>query len=345
MFRLAHTEHLWWLTALAVIILLFAIDLIWTKKMVRKLSTVKLRGIVLPQLSFQSKWMHFLLFSGVWIFLIIGIANPQIGSKLYEAKREGIDIMLAVDVSNSMLAEDIRPNRLERTRMGVEKLIDNLDGDRLGIIVFAGKAYVQLPLTTDYAAAKLFTNSLSTTSVNNQGTSIGAALDMSLASFDFNTKTSKAIIIVTDGEDHEEDAVRLAEKAKDKGVIVYTIGLGSVQGAPIPVYRNGVQLGFRKDKNGNTIITKLNEQMLTDIAEAGGGQFFRADNGTIGLKSILEEINKLETTELDSKIFSDYEDRFQYFLLIAVILLILEILWPEKRMKFMDKLNLFEVKK
>jgi Ca-activated chloride channel family protein len=345
MFRLAHTEHLWWLSALVVIILLFAIDLIWTKKMVHKLSTIKLRGIVLPQLSFQSKWMHFILFSGVWIFLIIGISNPQIGSKLYEAKREGIDLMLAVDVSNSMLAEDIRPNRLERTRMGVEKLIDNLDGDRLGIIVFAGKAYVQLPLTTDYAAAKLFTSSLSTTSVNNQGTSIGSALEMSLESFDFNSKTSKAIIIVTDGEDHEENAVKLAEKAKDKGVIVYTIGLGSVQGAPIPIYRNGVQLGFRKDQNGNTIITKLNEQMLTDIADAGGGKFFRADNGNIGLKSILKEINKLETTELDSKIFSDYEDRFQYFLLVAVIFLILEILWPEKRSKFMNKLNLFEVKK
>jgi Ca-activated chloride channel family protein len=345
MFRFAHTEHLWWLAAIGILILVFGYNLIWTNKMVKKLSSVKLRGLVLPQLSLRTKWTHFILFVLMWTFLILGIANPQIGSKLYESKREGIDLILAVDVSNSMLAEDIRPNRLERTRMGVEKLIDNLQGDRLGIVIFAGRAYVQLPLTTDYAAAKLFTNSLSTNSVNNQGTSIGAALEMSLESFDFSTKTSKAIIIVTDGEDHEEDAIKLAKEARDKGVTIYTIGMGSVQGAPIPVYRNGVQLGFKKDKDGNTIITKLNEAMLMDIADIGGGKFFRANNGNIGLRTILDEINKLETTEMESKIFSDYEDRFQYFLLAALLLLILEIIWPEKRMKFMDKFNLFGVKK
>tara|TARA_R110002050_G_scaffold300621_1_gene471005 strand:- start:34853 stop:35890 length:1038 start_codon:yes stop_codon:yes gene_type:complete len=345
MFRLAHTEHLWWLLAIVVIVLVFLYNLVWTKKTVKKLSSVKLRGLVLPQLSLASKWTHLLFFILLWVFLILGIANPQIGSKLYESKREGIDLILAVDVSNSMLAEDIRPNRLERTRMGVEKLIDNLQGDRLGIVIFAGRAYVQLPLTTDYAAAKLFTNSLSTNSVNNQGTSIGAALEMSLQSFDYSTKTSKAIIIVTDGEDHEEDAIKLAREAKERGVTIYTIGMGSAQGAPIPVYRNGVQLGYKKDKDGNTIITKLNEAMLTDIADIGGGKFFRANNGNIGLRTILEEINKLETTEMESKIFSDYEDRFQYFLLAALMLLILEIIWPEKRMKFMDKFNLFTVKK
>lgn len=345
MFRLAHTEYLWWLLAILIITIVFVYNLLWSKKMVKKLSSVKLRGLVLPQLSFGVKWVHFLLFVLMWVFLIIGIANPQIGSKLYESKREGIDLIVAIDVSNSMLAEDIKPNRLERTRMGVEKLIDNLEGDRLGIVIFAGKAHVQLPLTTDYAAAKLFTNSLSTSSVNSQGTSIGAALETSLQSFDFSTKTSKAIIIVTDGEDHEEDAIKLAKQAREKGVIIYTIGMGSVQGAPIPIYRNGVQLGYKKDKDGTTIITRLNEAMLMDLADHGGGQFFRAGNGSIGLKSILSEINKLEATEMESKIFSDYEDRFQYFLIAALFLLILEIIWPEKRMKFMDKFNLFSVKK
>lgn len=345
MFRLAHTEHLWWLLAIVIIVLVFLYNIIWTKRMVKKLSSVKLRGLVLPQLSLATKWTHFILFTLIWSLLILGISNPQIGSKLYESKREGIDLILAVDVSNSMLAEDIRPNRLERTRMGVEKLIDNLQGDRLGIVIFAGRAYVQLPLTTDYAAAKLFTNSLSTNSVNNQGTSIGAALEMSLQSFDFSTKTSKAIIVVTDGEDHEEDAIKLAKEAKEKGVTIYTIGMGSIQGAPIPVYRNGVQLGYKKDKDGNTIVTKLNEAMLMDIADIGGGKFFRANNGNIGLRTILDEINKLETTEMESKIFSDYEDRFQYFLLAALLLLIIEIIWPEKRMKFLDKFNLFGVKK
>ena len=345
MFRLAHTEHLWWLLALLVVAFVFAYNLLWTKKMVKKLSSVKLRGLVLPQLSFKTKWGHFFLFILTWIFLILGIANPQIGSKLYESKREGIDLIVAIDVSNSMLAEDIKPNRLDRTRMGVEKLIDNLEGDRLGIVIFAGKAYVQLPLTTDYAAAKLFTSSLSTGSVNSQGTSIGAALETSLQSFDFSTKTSKAIIIVTDGEDHEEDVISLAQQAREKGVTVYTIGMGSAQGAPIPIYRNGIQLGYKKDKNGTTIITRLNEAMLMDIADNGGGKFFRANNGSLGLKSILSEINKLEATEMESKIFSDYEDRFQYFLIAALLLLLLEIIWPEKRMKFMEKFNLFSVKK
>ena len=345
MFRFAHIEHLWWLLALVAITFLFAIDLIWTKKMVRKLSSIKLRKVVLPQLSLGSKWMHYILFSFAWVFLILGIANPQIGSKLFEAKHEGIDIVMAIDVSNSMLAEDIKPNRLERTRLGIEKLIDNLQGDRLGIVIFAGKAFVQLPITTDYAAAKMFTNTLSTTSVNEQGTSIGAAIEMSMESFDFESPTSKVIIIVTDGEDHEEDAVKLAKEAKEKGVKVYTIGMGSSEGAPIPIYRNGNQLGFRKDKQGNTIVTKLNEEMLSDIADAGDGKFFRATNGNIGLQSVLDEINSLEKTELESKIYSDYEDRFQYFLIAALFFLLLEMIWPEKRMKLMDKLNLFEVKK
>ena len=345
MFRFAHINYLWLLLGILLIVLAFGSHLIWTKKRINQLSSIKLRGLVLPQFNIKTKWAHLLLFILMWVFLIFGIANPQIGSKLYEAKREGIDLMVAIDVSNSMLAEDIKPNRLERTRMGVEKLIDNLHGDRLGIVIFAGKAYVQLPLTTDYAAAKLFTNSLSTGSVNSQGTSIGAALETSLASFDFSSKSSKAIIVVTDGEDHEDDALKLAKEAREKGVSIYTIGLGSVQGAPIPIYKNGVQLGYRKDKQGNTIITKLNEEMLSDLANAGGGQFFRANNGRIGLKEILNEINKLETTELESKVFSDYEDRFQYFLAFALLFLIIEIMWPEKRLKFIDKLNLFNVKK
>lgn len=345
MFRFAHIEHLWWLLAILVILIAFGSHLVWTKKKVAQISSVKFRNVVIPQFNTKTKWAHLILFLFMWVFLILGIANPQIGSKLYEAKREGIDLMVAVDVSNSMMAEDIKPNRLERTRMGVEKLIDNLQGDRLGIVIFAGKAYVQLPLTTDYAAAKLFTSSLSTGSVNSQGTSIGAAIETCLSSFDFETKTSKAIIVVTDGEDHEEDAIKLATEAKEKGVTIYTIGLGSVKGAPIPIYKNGVQLGYRKDKEGNTIITKLNEEMLVELASAGGGQFFRADNGHIGLREILEEINKLETTELDTKIFSDYEDRFQLFLGAALLFLIIEILWPEKRLKFIDKLNLFGVKK
>lgn len=248
MFRFAHTEYLWGLLAIIVIAIAFGLYLIWLRKSIKQLSSKKLRPMVLPQFNIKTKWGHFILFVLMWIFLILGIANPQIGSKLYESNREGIDLIIAVDVSNSMLAEDIKPNRLERTRLGIEKLIDNLNGDRIGIVIFAGKAYIQLPLTTDYAAAKLFTQSLSTTSVNSQGTSIGAALETSMLSFDFETQTSKAIIVITDGENHEVNAIEFAQEAHEKGVIIYTIGIGSVKGAPIPIYKNGVQLGYRKDK-------------------------------------------------------------------------------------------------
>jgi Ca-activated chloride channel family protein len=289
--------------------------------------------------------MHFTLFVIAWILLVFGIANPQMGSKLFETKHEGIDLVLAIDVSNSMLAEDIRPNRLERTRLGIQKLIDNLQGDRLGIVIFAGQAFVQLPITTDYAAAKLFSNSMNTNSINEQGTSIGAAIELSLESFDFETPTSKVIIVVTDGEDHEENAIKMAELATEKGVKVFTIGMGSSNGSPIPLYRNGVQLGYLKDAQGNTVVTKLNEDLLVDIANAGNGKYFRATNGAIGLNAILDEINKLEKTELESKIYSDYEDQFIYFLIAALGILVIEILWPEKRLAIWDKIQLFGVKK
>lgn len=341
MFRFGHIEYLWWLLGLVVIALLFISHIIWTKKTVRKISNSTYRDLVIPGLSLSSKWIRFFFFFMGWLTLIIGLANPQIGSKLFEAKHEGIDLVLAIDVSNSMLAEDIRPNRLERTRLGIEKLIDKLEGDRLGIVIFAGKAFVQLPLTTDYAAAKLFTRNLNTNSVSEQGTSIGTALDVSLQSFDFESPTSKVVIVVTDGEDHEEDAIKMAQTAKSKEVKVFTVGMGSVQGAPIPIYKNGNQLGYRKDKNGKTIVTKLNENMLQEIADAGGGKFFRASNGNIGLQSILDEINSLEKTELESKIYSDYEDRFQYFLIGALLLFLLEVFWPQKRIKFIENLNLF----
>lgn len=344
MFRWAHIEHLWWLLALIPMIFLWVKELWWIKDRINLISSSKYRNLVLPQFSIRAKTMNFIWFALGWVFLIIAIANPQIGTKLYESKHEGIDLFLAIDVSNSMLAEDIRPNRLERTRMGVDKLVDNLQGDRLGIVVFAGQAFVQLPLTTDYAAAKLFTNTLNTTTVNEQGTSIGAAIETAISSFEPNSETSKVIIIVTDGEDHEEDAIKMAKEAKEQGILIYSIGMGSVKGAPIPIYKNGYQLGYRKDNEGNTIVTKLNEEMLSQLAEVGGGKFFRANNGNIGLKNILDEINSLEKTELESKIFSDYEDRFPIFLLASLVCFLISILWPEKRLLLQDKFQIFKVK-
>lgn len=342
MFRFAHSEYLWGLLGWVLLLVIFLLRNRWNKKTLSLLSSAKFRELIIPRYSTASRWGKFIVLSLAWFFLIIGLANPQIGSKLMEVKREGIDLIIAVDVSNSMQAEDIQPNRLERTKLGIEKLIDQLRGDRIGMIVFAGKAFVQLPLTTDYAAAKLFTHHLSTELVSEQGTAIGAALELSMESFDLESETSKAIIVVTDGENHEDNALDLARDAANQGVKIYTIGMGSVEGAPIPIYSSGRQIGYKKDKEGNTIVTRLNENMLTELAEIGNGIFVRANSGNAGLKKILDSIEGMNKKEIESKVFSEYEDRYQYFIAMALLLLTLEILLPEKRTKLRDRIKLFE---
>lgn len=276
-----------------------------------------------------------------YALLIIGIANPQTGSKLVEGERKGIDIMIALDVSNSMLAEDIQPNRLERAKQSISKLIDKLGNDRIGIIVFAGHAYMQLPITTDYSAAKMFLETINTRIVPTQGTAIGTAIDMAVNSFDDETH-SRAIIVITDGENHEDEPIESAKNAVDQGIIVYTIGMGLLEGAPIPEYNQyNRRTGYKKDRQGSTVITKLNESMLQQIASAGNGVYVRANNSSTGLKTVFDEINKLEKTEFESKMFSDYEDRFQYFIALSLIFIILELLIFERKSKWLSKINLF----
>lgn len=278
------------------------------------------------------------------VFLIIGLADPQVGSKLVKAERKGIDIVLALDVSNSMLAEDIQPSRLERAKQSISKLIDELRSDRIGMIVFAGKAYTQLPITTDYVAAKLFLSTVTTDAVPVQGTAIGDAIELAMKSFEENNMHSKAIIIITDGENHEGDALTKAKEAADKGIHIYTIGMGLPEGAPIPVFQGQNKIGYKKDRQGNTIVTKLNETMLQQIASAGQGVYVRANNVSAGLSKIFDEINKLNKTEIDSTMFSDYEDRFQYFLVVSLIFLILELMVIERKSKWVRNLNLFHLK-
>ncbi|HBH05305.1 MAG TPA: hypothetical protein DDX92_01720 [Flavobacteriales bacterium] len=342
MFRFAHSEYLWGLLIWVLLLVIFLLRNRWNKKTVQELSSSKFRELIIPRYSVSARWGKFVVLSLAWFFLVIGLANPQIGSKLMEVKREGIDLIIAVDVSNSMQAEDIQPNRLERTKRGIEKLIDQLKGDRIGMVVFAGKAFVQLPLTTDYAAAKLFTSHLGTELINEQGTAIGAALELSMESFDSESETSKAIIVVTDGENHEDNAIEIAQEAVNQGIKIYTIGMGSAEGAPIPIYSSGRQIGYKKDRDGTTVVTRLNEKMLTELAEIGNGIFIRANSGNAGLKKILDSIEGMNKKEIESKIFSEYEDRYQYFISIALLLLIMEILLPEKRSKLRDRIKLFE---
>ena len=277
--------------------------------------------------------------------MIIGIVNPQSGTKLEEVKRKGADLMICLDVSNSMKAEDLKPNRLEKAKQSISKLVDKLEGDRIGIIVFGGEAYVQLPITTDYAAAKLFLESINTEMIPTQGTAIGAAIDLAVESFGKDEGKNKAILIITDGENHEDNAVKAAESAAEKGITIHAIGMGSVDGAPIPIYKNNVREGFRKDKEGNTVITKLDEKTLQEIATAGNGIFVRATNADAGLNYVLDAIGKLEKKEFESKMYSDYEDRFQWFIAAAFILLLIETFLTERKSKLYQQLNLFNDKK
>jgi len=257
-------------------------------------------------------------------------------------KRKGADIMIALDVSNSMKAQDIQPSRLERSKQAISRLIDRLEGDRIGIIVFAGEAYMQLPITTDYGAAKLFLNYIDTDIVPTQGTAIGAAIERATEAFPQDNKHNKAIIVITDGENHEDDAMVAARQANEKGIVVHTIGMGSVEGAPIPVFHNRVQVDFKKDKVGNTIISRLDPEALSAISLEGGGKFIRATNSDDGLSAVIKEISKMEKSEFGAKMITDYEDRFQYFLAAGLLLLIIEFLISERKSKWFSQFRLFD---
>jgi Ca-activated chloride channel family protein len=290
------------------------------------------------------KRIKFLFFSLAWASLVVGAADPQVGSRMENVKRKGIDMVIALDVSNSMLAEDIKPNRLERSRQAISRLIGKLEGDRLGMVVFAGKAYMQMPVTTDYAAARLMLSTVNTDLIPVQGTAIGDAIELASRSFDENDH-QKAIIVITDGENHQGDAVEAAKKAAENGIIVYTIGMGLPDGGPIPVFQGGRQVGFKKDKQGNTIVTRLNDEMLSEIAAAGNGIYVRANNSRAGLDRVFKEINALEKSEIESRVFSDYEHRFQYFLALAVLFLLTELLISSRKSRLFSSINLFNVQK
>ena len=275
-----------------------------------------------------------------WGLLVFVAAGPQTGSKLEKIQRKGIDLIIALDVSNSMLSQDIKPNRLARARQSISRLIDKLEGDRIGIIVFAGKAYTQLPITTDYAAAKMFVVTINPGMIPTQGTAIGDAVDLALNTFG-ESKKNKALIIISDGEDHEGNVLEQAELAAAKGITIYTIGMGLPEGGPIPVYNGDVLVGFKKDKEGNAIVSKLDETLLQRIATIGKGMYIRATNSETGLNRIFDDINEIQKSEIESKQFADYENQFQYFLAIALFLMILDLFIFEKKTFWMKQIKPF----
>lgn len=291
----------------------------------------------------RENWKFYLFFIAV-ILIIIGIAGPQIGSKLITIKRKGIEIVLALDVSNSMLAEDLKPNRLANAKRAIEKLVDKLQNDKLGLVIFAGEAYTQLPITTDYVSAKMFLNTITPNSVPTQGTDLTKALEHAANSFTPDSSVTKAIILITDGENHEETAKDAATEIANKGIKIYTIGMGSPQGVPIPIRDKFGRQDFKTDKSGNIVISKLNEKLLQEISAIGKGSYFRANNATTGLNNIFDQLDKLDKKELESQAYSDYENHFQIFVIIGLFLLLIEFIIPNRKSKIANKIHLFKLK-
>ena len=343
MLRYEHIEYLNFLFGIPVLIVAMLLYSRWKKKSLALFGDNRLVKELMHSFSKRRTQIKNILTIIIFILLIIGIANPQVGTKMEEVKREGVDLMIAIDLSNSMMAEDIKPNRLERAKLAISRLIDKLEGDRIGLIVFAGEAYVQLPITTDYSAAKLFLSTVSTNIVPTQGTEIAKAIDLSVQSFDMENAQNKAIIIITDGESHDEKAIESTEKANELGIFIHTLGMGLSKGGPIPIYNKyGNRTGYRKDRDGNTVVSKLNEKLLQKIANAGEGTYVRANNSKAGLSTLFAEINKMEKKEIGTMVFTEYKDRFQLFIGLALLLLLTDLILLGRKNKWSNRINFYK---
>jgi Ca-activated chloride channel family protein len=339
MFRFANPEYLNLLYLIPVVIGLFWFLNRNRKQLLKRFADVDLHKTLFPTESSIKRWVKFAVIILAFACLVFAAANPQVGTKMQEVKQTGIDVFILLDVSYSMNAEDIKPSRLEKAKYQISNLINKLRGDRIGLIIFAGQAYVQIPLTTDYSAANLFLSAVDVNSVPSQGTAIASAINLAVASFD-SLSTDKVIIAITDGEDHEGDVVQAVENATSRKIKIYSIGLGSSGGAPIPIYNKyGQSVGFKKDKAGNTVLTKLNEVTLKRIAVEGNGKYFRGTNYEDYLDQIYTELSELEQAEFGVKKVTDYEDRFYYFLIPAIILLVIEFFISEKKSPLYARIN------
>lgn len=340
-FRFEHFTFLWLLCLIPVLVGGYFLLLRWKNRRLTQLADQRLLHYLTQPVSSVKSFWKFFLFRNAIAFLIIALANPQYGKGTTKAVSEGIEIMLALDISNSMRALDLDPNRdrLKVAKMAIEQLLNNLHGDKVGIVLFAGDAFVYTPLTVDYGAAKIFLNTVQPEMMSNQGTAIGLAIEKCMESFDFENGVNKSIIILSDGEDHEGNAIEQAEAAKAQHVIVSTVGMGSPNGTPIPDYQNGHIVGMKKDENGNTVTTRLNEQMLRDVATAGGGDYTVAQGTYVNLAGLLESIRSIDKTEMDSKLYTDYKDHFQWFLALGLICLIIESFFTERRSGIIHQLQ------
>lgn len=337
MFRFAHPEYLYLLLILPVLFLFYIYIAKARKRAIRKYGSPDLLAALMPEASSKRRRVkYFILFVAITIVIFI-IAGPQFGSKLETVKRQGIEVMICLDISNSMLAQDITPNRLEKAKQMLSRLTDDLHNDKIGLIVFAGDAYTQIPITSDYISAKMFLSSINPSMVSTQGTAIGSAINLAMRSFTPDESSSKTIVLITDGENHEGDAAQAAVGATEKGVKVNIVGIGSTKGTPIPLGNND----YMKDNAGNVVVTQLNEAMCQEIAQAGQGLYVRADNTNSALKALQNELNKMSKSEVESQVYSEYDEQFPTLAWIALVLLVAEFLTSERKNRLFRKVKLF----
>ncbi|MBK7382086.1 MAG: VWA domain-containing protein [Flavobacteriales bacterium] len=330
-FRFDRPDMLWGLLAGPVLLLIFIIELAWRDRALRRFADTATRARMVPGISTLRPALRYLTLRSGLGFAVIALAAPQFGSHPEEVKSKGIDLVVAMDVSNSMDCEDLGTSRMLAGKRALEQLVDRLKGDRLGVVVFAGDAFVQLPLTSDRSAARMFIRTINTGTIATQGTAIGAAIDLAHRSFSPEISTGKAIIVVTDGENHEDDAVTAALSAAADGIVVHTVGIGTPQGGPIPIRRNGQIQGFRKDRAGNTVVSRLDEALLIQIAAAGNGLFVRSTGSSTGIVELVDRIKAMEGAETGTVQYTAHDDRFQYPLAAALVCFLFHLLLGERR--------------
>ena len=339
MFRFANIEMLWWLITIPVFVITY---IVYTKRKQRQLTEFgdpELMAQLMPDASKSRPIWKFGMLILALILLIVAAARPQYGQKEKTVKRQGIEVMVALDISNSMLAEDVAPNRLDRAKQMLSKMIDNMVDDKVGLVVFAGDAFTQLPITCDYVSAKMFLNTISPTLIPTQGTAIGAALQTAITSFGAQeSEAGRAIILITDGENHEDDAIAAAKKANELGMQVFVIGIGKPEGAPIP--KPGTNDYF-KDRAGQVVVSRLNEEMCQQIAVAGNGAYVRCDNTNTAMRALQQELDRIATTELESTVYADYNEQYQSFVLIALLLLAIEFFILSRKNHRLTRMDLF----
>jgi Ca-activated chloride channel family protein len=343
LFRFANPDFLYLLLVLPVMIILWILNEVRKRRALQRMGDPGLVRKLIPEMSRTRPGLKFIIQLIAVTAAILVLARPQFGSKLEEVKKQGVEVIIALDVSNSMLAEDIQPDRLTRAKQALTRLIDNLENDKIGLIVFAGDAYTQIPITTDYISAKMFLSSIRPDMVPKQGTAIGAAIDLGIRSFSPGEGKSKAMIIITDGENHEDDPVARASEAAAKGIVIHTIGIGSADGVPIPLTVNS-RRDYLKDSEGNTVITKLDEEILKKIAVTTGGNYVRASNTNIGLEEVFGEIRKMKSEELESTMYTEYNDQFQIFSAVALLFLLAGFIIMDRKNRKLANIRLFRFK-